>query len=1492
MQVDNKKTQSSISEFPEDAFLIFIGHSDDATAEAHAIYDLQGRLEKDFRTFLKTNHESPFKSLMLWEWQIDASSKPGGQNVVVTPVLHRAQIIIFVFKERVGSVTSEEIENARELSKYTRINILAFFPAYHPESSKINNKIGARDWANLKELYDKLTEDWSAEDSTSVTPCLPLYADIDDLKNIALEKLRDAMRDIIADIKCIKVPKHSTTYSSKRIIGYIKDISFDRRPVLIHMVEELDKVLIEKFLSTEDSLKELPQAKHSSSIEERLAILGCVMGSRPTLGAFLCFAPSRLIIDKFSSCSLQVVRFKGVSRTLSKVEKFSMHDNLLNLFDQGINWLTSEAHLGRQGRVGSTDRDDLEIPKIALREALANALVHRDYEDAQNRDQPTRVEVFDNRIEITSFGTLPGSVNIDQLNQYSDTLRPVRRNPIIADIFQHITHVELNASGISRMRYAMQQALLPPPKIHIQNGAVVVCFTRPIFIDSNTRQPIELRKRALIGGSLSGLDAYRTAAFAVCLRSGYFPVMMEHHPNTQNDEDDAITLSNTMVDYADIYIGILTNQYGYVPDTHEKSITEIEYYRVKARKEIPRLLFSLNQKTIENDTYENESSSQKQLNFIETVTRESLVHDVCSADELRDKLNGLIKLENNSPLESREYEHRYQRALKTELGTISLLGTHALENIQVTLTDTFVSLRISDTWRTDMRWNPKVPYESLQEERIRNPEEVMSLVFETCRILLVIGDPGSGKTTLLKHYALSCLENEDYTTLGFNEPVLVFYLPLRELIKSGVGYDTLPANLFAWSEKHSLGIAETVFFDWLHNRQTLLLLDGLDEISEPEQRIKACDWIDRVVTGFEKANVVVTSRYTGYRKGDGIELRSHHVRADIMDFSPEQQKEFLEKWFSSVLCRELRPGFKSLQEWTEEQKRKAAEKAATIIAFLEREENRGLRLLAAVPMLLQIMAILWKERQYLPKTRSELFNAAVNYLLDYRDRQKEIAPLLSAEDARRVLMPVSLWMQEELQKDEADKALMQKEMQKHLKTLNKPPSVEMFCANLIDRAGLLVAYGDNEYRFRHKLFREYMAGIQLEKKMHSFPGYLNTLVNNFGKDWWEEPLRFYISEVDADAFDAFMAKLFDAEVSATFNQKQQDLLITFIEEARQTKTDALQNKLLDLATTTNRQRYIMQCLKAIGTADALDAVRKFLDAPFEKKAEVLDFAFEIAGVTKQLSLGSKRDRYGSKDTILSDKLGAHYILIKGGSFTFSLTKRQESVPDFFVAKYTVTNQHYRRFINYLDSKEAGYASILPVETYIKSLFDLAKSINGFSDFVKGEKSLATRFRCFWDDNNKFNKDDQPVIELSWYAARAYCLWLSLLESERGDTNLYRLPTEKEWEYAAGGKESRTYPWGDKEPSVTLANYNNNESSTTPSGRYPEGATHEGLYDMAGNVWEWTADLYSQDENWRSLRGGDFNTEAGALSCYARKDRDPSIKSYSIVGFRVIRSCKF
>jgi eukaryotic-like serine/threonine-protein kinase len=151
-------------------------------------------------------------------------------------------------------------------------------------------------------------------------------------------------------------------------------------------------------------------------------------------------------------------------------------------------------------------------------------------------------------------------------------------------------------------------------------------------------------------------------------------------------------------------------------------------------------------------------------------------------------------------------------------------------------------------------------------------------------------------------------------------------------------------------------------------------------------------------------------------------------------------------------------------------------------------------------------------------------------------------------------------------------------------------------------------------------------------------------------------------------------------------------------------------------------------------------------------------------------------------------------------------------------------------------------------------------------------------------------DDFPVIYVDWHMAKAYCEW-------RGA----RLPTEAEWEKAARGTDGYIYPWGN-ELDEASANFQLAVGDTTAVGSYESGKSPYGLYDMAGNVWEWVEDWYldmyyqnspfsnplgpdSGDE--RVVRGGSWYDEAYLIRTSVRNKFDPSYVDNNF-GFRCVR----
>ncbi len=217
-----------------------------------------------------------------------------------------------------------------------------------------------------------------------------------------------------------------------------------------------------------------------------------------------------------------------------------------------------------------------------------------------------------------------------------------------------------------------------------------------------------------------------------------------------------------------------------------------------------------------------------------------------------------------------------------------------------------------------------------------------------------------------------------------------------------------------------------------------------------------------------------------------------------------------------------------------------------------------------------------------------------------------------------------------------------------------------------------------------------------------------------------------------------------------------------------------------------------------------------------------------------------------------------------------------SVDAFFIDEYEVTNAQFQKFV--------------------------------LANPCWGKDRIDTRFHNgnylkHWNGNDyPSGKADHPVVYVSWYAAMAYAQWTGK-----------RLPTEAEWEYAArGGLSGKKYPWGDGIDS-SKANYDRNVKDTTAVGKYPP--NKYGLYDMAGNVWEWCLDEYNEDFyfssprnnplsganslNWvmnnftsvktaRVLRGGSWSYTPGYLRVASRGWPAPAF-TVNIGGFRCARA---
>lgn len=234
----------------------------------------------------------------------------------------------------------------------------------------------------------------------------------------------------------------------------------DEIPQYSANIDDLDQTAFTNFLKTHRS-KFL-----NGTFEEQLAQYKLMVSEHrrnyPTLAALILFGrePARFLPEAFVICS----HFKGLSGR-DALDTKDCTGNLFEQVDSAMNWIKSRLSLSFKIE-GLQREEKLEIPEVAIREVLVNAIVHRDY----NILGPIKIAIYDNRVEIFSPGTFPGPIDTEHLEMGITYIR----NHVISRIFRETGYVEKLGSGFLTLFESYRSENLEEPSV-IEGKSFVKC---------------------------------------------------------------------------------------------------------------------------------------------------------------------------------------------------------------------------------------------------------------------------------------------------------------------------------------------------------------------------------------------------------------------------------------------------------------------------------------------------------------------------------------------------------------------------------------------------------------------------------------------------------------------------------------------------------------------------------------------------------------------------------------------------------------------------------------------------------------------------------------------------------------------------------------------------------------------------------------------------------------------------------------------------------
>ncbi|MBF0629637.1 MAG: SUMF1/EgtB/PvdO family nonheme iron enzyme [Magnetococcales bacterium] len=723
--------------------------------------------------------------------------------------------------------------------------------------------------------------------------------------------------------------------------------------------------------------------------------------------------------------------------------------------------------------------------------------------------------------------------------------------------------------------------------------------------------------------------------------------------------------------------------------------------------------------------------------------------------------------------------------------------------------------------------------------------------------LLIEGQPGAGKTTFLRLTAAMLAKdwldipgpNGDtwrHHYLGLTGEVLFpLFLRLSQLETHGLQntHDTRHRLLDLLEKTTELPPGgRAVIEHLLDEGKVILLLDGLDEVTEASARDRLFAIFHDAAKHWHRCPLIVTSRPFG-----AAALRQHGFEHVVIDpFGHDQIRAFIDRWVTALIGEEThaRTDRHTLQQ-----------------AILDRPT---IRLLAANPVMLTCLCVIhWNEGR-LPEGRSRVYQAVLRWLIDARRRQRQswfqrqpgLGDAMERVDESRFVFEAFATLALAMMIGKDNKKNVVYEVQDGAEVIQ--PLVARFFPSLKKNAdqvrlgrqwlvfeclnsGIVEELGDQRLKFWHLTFQEYLAAYAL-----TFLGDGEDPT----EDWWPVIQPRLDDSQWRETVEFFPGALFD--------------------EGGRRRVDLLLNRVL---AERGEQHTLAQDAKVAGILGCLLAPLGVYG--YSIPPQIREPEHEI--MTQVLKIFTLE---GAAQVPITDRIAAAEALGRGGDprlarELFADPKYLIEVPGtggWRLRKFPVTVMEYQEFVDHGD----GYRD--------PRWWDEQWSR------IRDKRGWTTPEE--WDAQLQY--PTRPVTGVSWFEAMAYCRWLSDQKKMK-----LCLPAEVLWQKAAQ-PSTGGYPWGTPEPTPDLANFNRNVGAPTPVGIYPAGDGPCGHSDLAGNIWEWQHTIYQDNlppleetlpdpvvtkDDRLVLRGGSWFNPADLLRA-AYRFRDLAGLRDDIFGFRV------